>query len=315
MNPLAFQLSDKPKPIVYSPRRSTESDYDYASLRRLKSIIDATEIVDPMVAEEVVRKSDGWVSDEISDVLIPSRFLELAHHRRPSNPEATASAFANWVYSLTSLNSPKNTEAMAKGLALESQIEKRRAWLSDAMYFVGVGDIPVGQGSEWRLVHNGLHREEPIPWEERKPVTHFYEIEDLRVGGLPLRASPDLVFRNMRSKDVLIVEIKFSARPIPPKLWPNVWAQLWAYSQIPILRDSNRVTAIGEIWGEWFSNELGGKVVGLRASVRRDARKLAFDRFFRTLFDIYRGVEPGTYVPPVYVMDSKASAVRVRKRG
>lgn len=315
MNPLEFQRNDEPRPIVYSPRRSTESDYDYASLQRLKSITDATEVVDPMVAEGVVRNSDGWASDEVRDALIPSKFLERAHASRPSNPEATASAFADWVYSVTNPSSPKNTEAMAKGLALESQIERRRTWLSDATHFVGLGDISVGRGSGWRLVHNGLHPEEPFPWEERKPVTHFYEIGDLKVGDLPLRASPDLVFQNMRSKDILIVEIKFTGRPIPPKLWPNVWAQLWAYAQIPVFRSAGRITAIGEIWGEWFSNELGGKVVGLRASVRRDARKLAFDRFFRTLFDIYRGVEPGTYVPPVYIVETKGSAVRVRKRG
>lgn len=107
-----------------------------------------------------------------------------------------------------------------------------------------------------------------------------------------MRGSPDLVFRNINSGQVLIVEIKLSKMKIPSNLWPNVWAQLWCYSQIAIAKNAPEVTVTGEVWAEGIFNLRRRSPVMslvLRSVVRRNPREAAFDRFFRSLFEIYSG--------------------------
>ncbi len=41
---------------------------------------------------------------------------------------------------------------------------------------------------------------------------------------------PDLVFKHKKTGEVLIVEIKVTDAEIPDGGWPNLRAQLWAYS-------------------------------------------------------------------------------------
>ncbi|CAN7595132.1 hypothetical protein LJR099_004483 [Variovorax paradoxus] len=119
----------------------------------------------------------------------------------------------------------------------------------------------------------------------------FFELPDLRVRGVPMRASPDLVFRNARTEHVLVVEIKLSRQSLPSNLWPNVWAQLWIYSHLPVVQQAPQVIVTGEVWGEKTSSRRGSilSLIYLRAVVRRDPRAPVYDRFFRALFDIYRG--------------------------
>lgn len=221
--------------------------------------------------------------------LDPALFLAKARDLRPALPEATASAFASWVYSL--YGRPGNDEeAMKRGLEAEKAI-----WEFGNPNYVGAREVWTGananmlarRGDGWRLVHQGLHlKTETVP---------FFELDNLRVRGAPMRASPDLLFRNARTGHVLVVEIKLSRQSLPSNLWPNVWAQLWIYSHLPIVQAAPQVTVTGEVWGEKIRQ--GNRkydavhLVYLRAVVRRDPRAPAYDRFFRTLFDIYRGEE------------------------
>ncbi|WP_291038065.1 hypothetical protein, partial [Hyphomonas sp.] len=127
----------------------------------------------------------------------------------------------------------------------------------------------------------------------------FFSINDLLVGGKPLRVLPDLIYENTRTDEIIIVEIKHSQMDIPSNLWPNIWGQLWCYAQIQELRRFQKLTVIGEVWGDYYRKESLGKRRGLRdcqyvylrASVRRNPRAVPYDRFFRTLFDIYRGAD------------------------
>ena len=115
-----------------------------------------------------------------------------------------------------------------------------------------------------------------------------------------LRASPDLIYINDKSSEIIIVEIKYSRLLITRNLWPNIWAQLWCYSQIPMVDEAQTVTVIGEVWGELEGTGPlpegrrrgyadGQSPLCLRASVRRDPRSPAYDNFFRQLFKIYCG--------------------------
>lgn len=71
----------------------------------------------------------------------------------------------------------------------------------------------------------------------------------LTVGGTPLRAAPDFVFKERSTGRVVIVEIKASNREIPRDGWPNLRAQLWAYAHIDEWRNAPEVTLVAEVWG------------------------------------------------------------------
>jgi len=216
--------------------------------------------------------------------IIPSQFLRLAERNIPRQPQPTASGFSQWIYSLYA-KAYGDDDDRERGIALEQQLidlRKHAAYSLDNSFLRSLG-------SDWRLIHSGLHVHGDYPID-------YFNIRELPVNGSPLRASPDLVYQNWRRSEILIVEIKNSRLPITTNLWPNVWAQLWCYAQISQALNARKVTVVGEVWGEHWTGQGGGKwnprrpVVYLRASVRRDPRAPAYDRFFRKLFDIYRGV-------------------------
>ena len=209
--------------------------------------------------------------------LVPSEFIRHARKMRPERPDATVSAFASWLYSLYS-NAYGDEEDRERGKALEPAIFERRKTAQGSVDDEYLRSI----GSEWRLVHNGLH----LPGQD---AAAWFSIDHLRVNGEALRASPDLIYHHPGLNEVMIVEIKNSFMEIPSNLWPNLWGQLWCYSQLDIARSANRVTVIGEVWAERRQGrrreQRGG--VYLRACERRDPRVPAYDRFFRTLFETY----------------------------
>lgn len=222
--------------------------------------------------------------------IVPSEFLARARTQRPEFPDATASAFANWVYSLYG-HAGTDTEALERGLAAEPVIFGERKSHPGAKSILASCDnaLLAQQKSDWKLVHCGLH------FDSEKDVIPFFEIATLAVGGRSLGASPDLVYHNTRTNEVVIVEVKLTRQSLPANLWPNVWAQLWCYANIPLARQATRVTVVGEVWGELHSwsrfHKASRQWVCLRASVRRDPRTPAYDDFFRSLFDIYRNAD------------------------
>lgn len=275
--------------ISYSEGDGSVFDSVYANMRLGSSLVDPFVPNDPLVREAAGGGSNTGDNEDWDAPLVPSKFLERARAFRPKNPEATASSFSDWVYTLSYLVRLQKMGPMSKGLAAEWQILKRRQWEASARQFIrGPDSVFDAQGNLWKMVHCGLHDVDPEPGKAGLPLKYF-KLPALSVNGEPLRASPDLVYRNMSNSDVHIVEIKFTERPIPTRLWPNVWAQLWVYAHIPVAREARQITVIGEIWGEWTSQRNRSRTVGLRSSVRRDPRRPEFDRFFRTLFEIYRG--------------------------
>ena len=219
--------------------------------------------------------------------LKPSAFLTKARTMRPEKPDATVSAFANWVYSLYG-RPGEDDDALKRGLEAEkvifefcqnSHVGPKEAWTIASPLMLS--RRPDG----WKLVHQGIHlNDKHVP---------YFELEELTVRGEPLRASPDLLFRNSQTGHVLIVEMKLSRQSIPSNLWPNIWAQLWCYSRIPTVMQAPSVTVTGEVWAEGslkpYRRSPSIPALYLRAIARRDPRDAAYDRFFRELFEIYRG--------------------------
>jgi len=258
---------------------------------------------------------DDWFAREEPKTfeLMPSEFIRWARRMRPENPQSTASAFSQWIYSLYS-SADGSEDDRERGREAEQAIFEKRLTA-----YSSVDDhLLRSMNSDWELVHNGLHLEG-----DDRP--NYFSISDLSVRGHSMRASPDLLYRNRKTSDVVIVEIKNSRMPLPTNLWPNIWAQLWCYSHIDIARSARNLTVIGEVWGEErrkprieeyddeedkltdeevralsFSERFSYQCrqrrrrvvmllpfLRLRASVRRNPRAPSYDRFFRTLFEIY----------------------------
>ena len=244
---------------------------------------------------------DGYGREKLTPepfVLNPSLFLVRARRSRPPHPEATVSGFTSWIYSLYQREDP-DPKSLSEGIAAERAIfaEHRRSSLARAVISASDPAHLSRQDGKWRLLHNGLN----LGGENSHAAS--IAIDHLHVNGQPLRASPDLAFVNESTGRVILVEIKFSRKRIPSNLWPNIWAQLWCYSQIPAARTAPSVTVIGEVWGgrselvkgyDYTTGQRTRKTVQkvyLRKTVRRDPRVDGFNRFFSTLFDIYRGAD------------------------
>lgn len=210
----------------------------------------------------------------------PASFLQNAVKYAPADPEPTASAFGGWVYSLYS---PQNQD----GLLLEND---RKESIFSQRYSKLSEWVLLGT-EEWKIIHDNFTESGHEDFHSDDPL--YYEIPELSVHGIPLRASPDIVYQHKESRRVFIVSIGFTSKAVPTNLWPDVWAQLWAYSRIPAWRPYV-TNVVGEVWGRRhpkMERMVRPWDMRLRAVVRRDPRDRAFDRFFSTLFDIYRGIK------------------------
>lgn len=255
-----------------------------AAEARMMTLLGSQPVVDPIKHFE----SEGALAPLKPVIprpfqLVPSQFMAKARRDRPREAFATASGFAAWIYSLYG-SAYGDADDRELGNEVEQEVleRRRRAASCNDSSFLRAMQL------NWRLVHNGIQ-----PQPEGSPP--YFEIGRLRVNGVPLRVSPDLVYHNVELSKVVIVEIKNSRMIIPTNLWPNIWAQLWCYSQIDIALNANAVSVIGEVWGDRWSRSYrngrsrvaGQRIISLRASVQRNPRAASYDRFFRQLFAIY----------------------------
>lgn len=208
-----------------------------------------------------------------------SDFLRLARSHPPSKRGQTVSDFTSWIYSL--YTSRTDSLALEYGLKMERPIFRERSKLTSDKVFSWI------EPSAWELLHNGLR----IADVNGNRVASM-EIPDLKVDGSAIHASPDLIYVHKTTRAAILIEIKFSLAKIPTNLWPNVWAQLWAYSKIPELQSAPSISAVAEVWAEQFDQghlKSRGATLYLRATKRKNPRNAAFDRFFTELFRIYSG--------------------------
>lgn len=250
-----------------------------AEMNRMSAIDRAAILFDSEPIEDPIVHYNGSFERELPAPfkLVPSQFLRQARMMPPEKPQATASAFSQWVYSIYS-NAYGNDEDRERGKAIEQKILDLRRQAACSLD----NDFLRSIRSNWVLAHNGLHLNDSAK-------VNYLEINHLRINGEPLRASPDLLYHNALHSEVIIVEIKNSRLPITTNLWPNLWAQLWCYSQLEIAKSAKKLTVVGEVWAERERRRREEPKIFLRASVRRNPRTPAYDRFFQKLFEIYRG--------------------------
>lgn len=185
--------------------------------------------------------------------------LETAQRKRPLMSGKNVTDFTGWVYSLYY---PKNrAEQLTIGKYIERELVRRYV------------DTPRNRG--WELIYEGIRRKN----------RSYKTISSLTVGEKPMRGAPDFVFQDNASGRVVIVEIKASNREIPSDSWPNLRAQLWAYSQIDDWRNAPEIILIAEVWG--FTAD---KIV-LRGTHRWTHNDQDFNYRNLQLFKLYGGMD------------------------
>ena len=215
------------------------------------------------------------------------RLTHRAQVRPPSNYAPTVSHFTSWIYSLYGVKrKPSN---LLQGLAAEAVILKER--------------VPKPSHEDWELIHNGMSlgqiaqdfpESSQLSDRDHFDATPVFQISTLPICGSPLRANPDLVFRERSPHEsanptgrerIVIVEIKCSTAPIPPDLWPNVRAQLWAYAKIDDFVNASEVILVGEVW-----QILRGSC-GLRRSVVWHRDDALLEQECSALFEAYSALD------------------------
>ena len=207
------------------------------------------------------------------------RLIRRASARLPQDRSPTVSAFSSWIYALYGIE--HDLGRMRRGIDDEAKVFKARA--------------PVSVAFGWDLIYNGMRIDSSamsfsgLPG-AALPAKKLFTISALSVGGRALVASPDLVFREKPNsidgrltgaERIVIVEIKSSGALIPPDMWPNVRAQLWAYSKIDDFVDASEVYLVAEVWRS------SGRSCGLRQSLTWTRRSEMLNRECSKLFEIY----------------------------
>jgi len=170
---------------------------------------------------------------------VRSRFRHNARHGDVLPPAASRTLavtdFTSWVmdhYAPTG-----NVPAMLLGTEEEVRVAAEKRRRARAMREVKRAVSKAADG-DWVLYLDGVrsHMNEGLP------------ISSLTIDGKPLRGVPDLVFRERRTNRILIVELKVSEAQLWADGWPNLRAQLWAYSRIDRWANAPEILLAGEVW-------------------------------------------------------------------
>lgn len=180
----------------------------------------------------------------------------MAGNKPPAKPGVRVTDFTSWIMSLY-LDPPRS-----KSLKAGKKIEK----------LVSCFSKPVSN-SNWSLLYK----------DQLDGIPNLLRISALRVNGEPLRGAPDLVYEQKETGDIIIVERKSHHGEIPSDGWPNLKAQLWAYSYIDLFRAARRIHLVGEVWG--YTN--GG--ITRKAILHWNRNDHRFSQNNSELFKLYGG--------------------------
>lgn len=147
---------------------------------------------------------------------------EIARRNRPSSPGSNVTDFTDWIYRL--YLPERQSRSLLLGRLAEREIARRT--------------LSIPKHGRWKLIHCGIG----------DAPDAALTIPSLRVNGAPMRGCPDLVFREKETNRILVVELKVTEAEIPLDGWPNLEAQLWAYSHIP-WPNAGAILLVGEVWG------------------------------------------------------------------
>lgn len=201
----------------------------------------------------------SWISS--GDLKGPYRtshscLMARSKHIRPTQPGYRVTDFSGWVFDLY-VGGP-DPDAMAQGKHVERHIPRPPA-------------LPCH--SEWEMIYSDPLTGRPEP----------LKASCLKIGTGCLWGAPDFVYQHRKTREILIVDRKASNRDISCDGWPNLRAQLWAYSLIDTWRDAPKIHLIGDVWTLW------GIKPSHRAVLYWNAEDPVFQAQNRELFEAYGG--------------------------
>lgn len=172
----------------------------------------------------------------IRDKLVSAAPNSQRHH--------SVSAFSNWIYSETvgyRLDAVPTSEEEQRRRRSEGKFAHRDLELF--IQWMRQNTSVKFESRDWKLVHADDHAD--------GLQKRIFQSSRLQVEGKPLTGTPDVVLQNCATDEFLIIERKFTRIPperVPDAGWPNLRAQLWAYSWMDDWRDAHEVYLIGQIW-------------------------------------------------------------------
>lgn len=191
-----------------------------------------------------------------------SLLLRRAKTAPPFERAGTVTAFSRWVHGLYASSTAPSS--MSAGIALERQL--------------ATSLLKPAQHDRWKLIYNGMG-DRTFP---------ALEIPSLSVAGQSLVGSPDLVFREIRTGRILIVEIKTTNLRIPTGGWPDVRAQLWAYAHIPEFSQAPEVLLRASFYQQ-------PPMLHRRCVVGWSFQRETFDNLSSELFSLYKRHHEGKH--------------------
>lgn len=170
---------------------------------------------------------DPWISHRAA-LRMAEMFPESPHVRQATNWRV--SDFSGWVHMLYVGSTMKGR--LWEGTEGHAQVSASRR-LGSSKHRV---DPPSNKG--WTCVHDDL----------KGTSDQNYSISALTINERPFVGCPDLVFVDSSGTAALILEIKTTDAKLPYGGWPDLRAQLWAYSRIDEWANIPNVQLAAEIW-------------------------------------------------------------------
>jgi hypothetical protein len=148
------------------------------------------------------------------------------------------SSFSGWVLNADKGNG--NINQLKRGNKLEKSLSKKLKY-----------DSISSEEDYRRIKYEFLDNDWVLEYEDISLKNRrAFKISSLEFNGKPFYGRPDVVYRNIKTNDRIIVEIKNTGtynNSIPDGGWFNLQCQLWSYSWIDNFIDSPNIFLYGDI--------------------------------------------------------------------
>lgn len=176
-------------------------------------------------------------SGYITNIISESDIQKLQNNKNPEGG-STVTDFTSWIYD--SIIPERNySQNLKDGKEVEKNIYKEIVNNLDKSDNYFKRQYNGFLNDDWVLEYEDLS-------DEPKKI---YKISKLKLNNKPIFGKPDIVYKNKKTNDRIIVEIKSTNYNtiIPPGGWYNLQCQLWSYSHIDDFKDSNNIFLMGDI--------------------------------------------------------------------
>jgi hypothetical protein len=169
---------------------------------------------------------------------IPERDIQKLKNNKQPRGGNTVTDFTSWIYDsiIPERNYSQNIKDGKEGEKrvyeeIVDNIDKSDDYFR--RHYKGFLD------NDWILEYEDLS-------DEKKKT---YKISRLKFNNNPIFGKPDIVYRNRKTNDRIIIEVKSTNyyTNIPFGGWYNLQCQLWSYSHIDEFKDSNNIFLMGDI--------------------------------------------------------------------